>query len=296
MSPQVPDIFKNYKNKDIKMPGQNGIIQIELQTDERAKTFIKSLRSSAPFLIQKAIYPEQDSHFAHVYMMSSSGGILQGDELKIDITMGKGSSARVTTQSATKIYKMDQGYATQYITIQSKEGSYLEFVPHQIIPFKSSRFYQEVNLKVEANAFLIYSEIISAGRTASGEKFDFDLCFLRTTAYRGGKILFTDVMSLSNKYKKHLESLFARKEILSTLYIISDSKQIERIEEEVNSAIKNSSLLASCSALPHDSGIIVRILGNSVSEIMALTEKVVGIFRVIAKKEIDIKPAIESRL
>ncbi|SMH72383.1 urease accessory protein UreD [Candidatus Nitrosotalea okcheonensis] len=44
--------------------------------------------------------------------MSSSGGILQGDEQKINVVMGKNSTARITTQSATKIYKMENGYAS----------------------------------------------------------------------------------------------------------------------------------------------------------------------------------------
>ena len=285
MSSQIPDIFKNFVNKELKMPGQNGTIKIELQANEDSKTYIKSLMSKAPFLIQKAMYPDTGyPHFAHIYIMSSSGGILQGDEQKIDVVMGRNSAARITTQSATKIYKMEGGYASQYINIHSQEGSYLEFVPHQIIPFKSSRFYQEVNLEVEENAVLIYSEIISAGRIASGEKFDFDLCFLRTSAHRNGLILFTDVMSLSHKDKTNLESVFGRKDVFSTVYIIGSSIQIERIVDEINLATENTSLLASCSNLPHDSGIIVRILADSVSEIVALTESITGVLRAFTKK------------
>ena len=295
MISHIPDIFKSYTNKESKMPGKNGTIKIELQTnDDDSKTYIKSLLSKAPFLIQKAMYPDlEHPHFAHIYIMSSSGGILQGDEQKIDITMGKNAIARITTQSATKIYKMEGGYASQFINIHSQEGSYLEFIPHQIIPFKSSRFYQEVNLEVEENAILIYSEIISAGRIASGEKFDFDLCFLRTSAHRDGQTLFTDVMNLSHKDKTNLESIFGEKNIFSTVYMIGCSTQIEKIVNEINLATENTSLLASCSTLPRDSGIIVRMLGNSVSEIMNLTESLTSILRDITKKNFQAKPAIQ---
>jgi len=277
------------------MPGQNGTIKIELEANEDSKTYIKSLLSKAPFLIQKAMYPDTGyPHFAHIYMMSSSGGILQGDEQKIDVAMGRNSAARITTQSATKIYKMEGGYASQYINIHSQERSYLEFVPHQIIPFKSSRFYQEVNLEVEENVVLVYSEIISAGRIASGEKFDFDLCFLRTSAHRNGQILFTDVMSLSHKDKVDLESLFGGKDFFSTVYVIGNSIQIERIVEETNLATENTSLLASCSSLPHDCGIIVRILADSVSEIVALTESITDVLRAFTNKDHETEPTIQS--
>src|SRR5579864_7096901 len=295
MNSQIPGFFKNCVNKKFKMPGQNGIIQIELQANDDSKTYIKSLLSKAPFLIQKAMYPDSDyPNFAHIYMMSSSGGILQGDEQKIDVVMGANSAARITTQSATKIYKMDGGYASQYISIHNQEGSYLEFIPHQIIPFKSSRFYQEVNLEVADNAILIYSEIISAGRIASGEKFDFDLCFLRTSAHRNGKMLFTDVMSLNQKDKSNLESVFGGKTMFSTVYIIGNSIQIENIVDKINLATKNDSLLASCSSLPYDSGIIVRMLADSISEIISLTESISSILRSVTKKNYKIEPAISN--
>ncbi len=285
MSPQIPSTFKDYANKKSKMTGQNGVIEMKLQVNEDSKTYISSLLSRAPFLIQKAIYPEINlPNFPHVYIMSSSGGILQGDEQKIQIVMGKSSSARITTQSATKIYKMDNGHASQYINLNVQEGSYLEFIPHQIIPFKSSRFYQEVNLEVEKNAVLIYSEIISAGRIASGEKFDFDLCFLRTSASRNGRLLFADVMSLNQKDKLYLKSVFGGKFFLSSIYIIGNSIPMEPIIEKINLVTINSSFLAGCSSLPNDSGIIVRILADSASEIMSLTESICEITRVCIKK------------
>ncbi len=293
MSNRIPEVFKNFKNKETKIPGQNGTINLALESDQNSKTYVKSLMSKAPFLIQKAMYPDSDHpKFAHIYMMSSSGGILQGDEQKIDIIMGKNSKARITNQSATKIYKMEDGYASQYINIHCQEGSYLEFVPHQIIPFKSSRFYQEVNLEVDENAVLIYSEIISAGRIASGEKYDFDLCFLRTSACRKNQILFTDVMSLNRRENPHLESVFEGKGAFSTVYIIGVSISTERIMEEINLATKNTHILASCSSLPHDCGIIMRILADSVSEIITLTESIIHVLRIHAKIEPIIEPAI----
>lgn len=295
MNSQLPDLFKNYVNKKLNMSGQNGTIEIVLQVNDDSKTYVKSLLSKAPFLIQKAMYPDTDyPNFAHIYMMSSSGGVLQGDEQKINIIMGTNSTARITTQSATKIYKMDTGYASQYINIHNQKGSYLEFIPHQIIPFKSSRFYQEVNLEVEDNAILIYSEIISAGRIASGEKFDFDLCFLRTSAHRNGKLVFTDVMNLNQKDKSNLESVFGGKTVFSTVYIIGNSLQIENIVKKINLATKSDSLLASCSSLPYDSGIIVRMLADSVSKIVSLTESISDILRSTSKKNYKIEPTISN--
>jgi len=282
MNHQLPRVFQAYSGTKSTSVGKNGIIRIELAADNSSKTFIKDLQTKAPLLVQKALYPNAElPNTAHIYLMSSAGGILQGDKLKIDIIAGKNTLSHITTQAATKIYKVEKGYASQYINLYAQNGAYLEFIPHQIIPYKSSKFYQEVNLIVETTATVIYSEIISAGRLASGEKFDFDICFLRLTAYDvNGKILFSDVMNMQpTKNKNEFAYLFGDKTICSTVYIVTKSIENEKIDHEISSSIKNRSILASCSALPNDSGIVVRILSDSIDEINDLISTITTIIR-----------------
>ena len=176
---------------------------------------------------------------------------------------------------------MEKRYASQYVNIYTQNGSYLEFIPNQIIPYKLSKFYQEVNLKIGTNSTVIYSEIISAGRMASGEKFDFDICFLRLTAYdENDKLLFSDVLNMEpKKNSKEFEYLFANKTICSTVYVITKLVKYEEIDSEISSAMKSKSVLAGCSALPYDSGMVVRILSNSIDEIKDLISTIVNIIR-----------------
>jgi len=282
MNSKIPRQFQSYGKLKPSLVSNNGIIKIELATDTDSKTFIKDLQTKAPLLIQKAMYP--DTKFpktAHIYIMSSSGGILQGDKMEIDIIAGENTSSYVTTQAATKIYKMEKSHASQYVNVTTQNDSYVEFLPNQIIPYKSSKFYQEVNLKIGTNSTMIYSEIISAGRLASGEKFDFDICFLRLTTYdENDKILFSDVLNMEpKKNSKEFEYLFANKTICSTIYIITKSAKYEKMSSEINLAIKTKSMLAGYSALPYDSGMVVRILSNSIDDIKDLISTIVNIVR-----------------
>jgi urease accessory protein len=48
-----------------------------------------------------------------VYVITTSGCLLQGDRLDVSITVGADAMAHVTTQSATKIHQMDAGVAAQ---------------------------------------------------------------------------------------------------------------------------------------------------------------------------------------
>jgi len=254
--------------------GERGLARIELAR-AGSKTMISKLRTRAPLLVQKALYPDSSlPGMAHVYLMSSAGGILQDDRIEIDITAGNDTTSRITTQAATKIYKMDKGYATQNITISAHDSSYLEFIPYQLIPFKSSRFYQQVDIQLEHNSTVVYSETVSAGRTASGENFDFDILALKLTA-RGsnGRVLFADAAKLEPG-KNDLERLFGGKTLWSMIYVITPD--FESISKMINGTINGQSL-AGCSVLPHDSGLVVRMLDDSIDRIRHLTEAVAGI-------------------
>ncbi len=182
--------------------GKVGILRLKLESDPgTGKTVIREQYCRVPLFIQRAIYLEETlPEMAYVYIISPSGGILQGDRYSIDITLSNNALAHVTTQGATRIYKMEKNYGTQIVNIKVGEGSYLEYIPDQIIPFRNSRFYQEVELSVHDNATLIYSETIVPGRVASGEKFEYDICYIKTIARSHlGNHRFIDIIKLEPK-------------------------------------------------------------------------------------------------
>jgi urease accessory protein len=268
-----PDYFSKYGSAI----GEKGLVRMELAR-VGGKTAISKLRTKAPLLVQKALYPDTGlPGMAHIYLMSSAGGILHGDRMEIDIVAGSKTSSRITTQAATKIYKMDRGYAAQNVAISARDASYLEFIPYQLIPFKSSRFCQQVDVQFEQNSTVVYSETVSAGRTASGENFDFDICLLKMTARDcKGRVLFADAAKLEPG-KEDLERLFGGRTLWSMTYVITPD--FESISREVNAAIKARPMLAGCSILPHDCGLVIRMLHDSIDRVRHLTDAVAGIAR-----------------
>jgi urease accessory protein len=271
----VPDLFRKYGSAE----GDRGMAHVEFALTGSKKTIISKLRTKAPFLVQRALYPDSSiPDMAHVYLMSSAGGILQGDRMDIKITANHGTSSRITTQAATKIYKMDRGYATQDVAIAAEDASYLEFIPYQLIPFKSSRFCQNVSIQAAQGSTVVYSETVSAGRTASGEAFDFDVCFLKMEVHdKNGKLLFSDAARMEHLDSKEFERLFGGKTLWSMIYIVSPDS--ERIDQQVNEAINEHSILAGCSTLPHDCGLVVRMLDDSIDRVRQLTESISGIVK-----------------
>jgi urease accessory protein len=222
---------------------------------------------------------------AYVYIISPSGGILQGDQYNIDITLSNNALAHITTQGATRVYKMEKNYGTQIVNIKVGEGSYLEYIPDQIIPFRNSRFYQEVELSVHDSATLIYSEIIVSGRVASGEKFEYDICYIKTIASSHlGNHRFIDIIKLEPK-KEDLTSdgILGNFDVVGTIYIVTSELHVKDLHYEISEKIKEFEVEGrmSCgtSILPARQGIIVRILGKTAGDVKNLIFEVVRIAR-----------------
>jgi urease accessory protein len=267
--------------------GKMGILRLELEKDSSTgNTVIKEQYSHVPLFAQRAMYLEETlPAMAYVYIVSPSGGILQGDRYRIDIKLSNNTYAHVTTQGATRIYKMEKNYASQTININVDEESYLEYIPDQIIPFRNSRFYQEVHLNVHDNATMIYSEVIVPGRVASGEAFNYDICYIKTVGRNQlGKTRFIDTVKLEPRTENlRAKGNLGNLHVVGTIYIVTKEGYINDLDHQIDQNIRllegKRKLSCGSSILPGRQGIIIRILGNSAEDVKKMIFEVIGIAR-----------------
>ena len=173
LPPEILAYGAPLKQLEVGRAGKIGALVLQMeQNEDGGKTVVKEQYSKVPLFTQRALYLEETMpSMAYMYIISPSGGILQGDRYRMDITLKNKAHVHLTTQGATRIYRMETNYATQLVNVAVEDGCYLEFVPDQIIPYRDSRFYQRVDLNVHENATMVYSEMIVPGRVASGESF-----------------------------------------------------------------------------------------------------------------------------
>ena len=265
--------------------GKLGALVLRLEQDKsNGKTSVKDQYSRVPLYTQRALYLEEAlPNMAYMSIMSPSGGILQGDRYRMDITLRKHAFAHITTQGATRIYRMEGNYATQVINIDVGEDCYFEYIPDQVIPYRDSRFYQEANLRVDDNATLLYSEIITPGRVASGEHFDYDICYMKAIAKdHSGGLKFTDVAMLEPK-KRDMKvfGVLSNHDVVGNMYIITKNK-LQEINICVNTALKAiPNVYAGATILPSNSGVGIRMLANTASDVRSMIYEVVRIVRMI---------------
>lgn len=160
------------------------------------RSILATMERKAPLLVQRALYCDEGMPgLPVVFIITNSGGILQGDRYAMDFAAGPGACGHITTQAATKIHEMDANHAAQAQEIALAEGSYLEYLPEPVIPFARSRFLTRTRIRIDPTATLLYAETLLGGRQyyGDGELFRFDLFSSTVSAERpGGEFLFVE--------------------------------------------------------------------------------------------------------
>ncbi|KKM88718.1 hypothetical protein LCGC14_1255950 [marine sediment metagenome] len=274
--------------------GKVGLLVLVLENKEGKTTLVENYHK-VPLQVQKALYIDENMpHMPYIYIMSPGGGILQGDRIRIDIHGHENTAFHITTQAATKIYRMEKNYATQMLNITLDKGSYAEFLPDMIIPYRDSRFYQEVNLKIHEDATCLYSEILLPGRVTSGESFLYEIFYSRFQATNlSGNFRCIDHMVFSPKQSNPKSlGIMGNWEVVANLYLLTKKIESRKLNDEIENTIQNTDnvCFASC-ALPRLDGIIIRILGKKSNDVVTVCRQIWNIIRI----KLHGKPAPDLR-
>lgn len=288
VSDDIPNEVQKYdseiKQLEVGKSGKVGILEIELKQGNNKTTITKQF-SQVPLQIQRAVYPEESiPEMAYLYIISPSGGILQGDRYKIDVTLKNNAISHITTQGATRIYSMNSNFASQITNITVDDNCYLEYIPDQIIPYQNSRYYQKVNLNIHDEATMIYSEVLTPGRMAMNEYFDYDVCYLRTYCKnQEEKFRCLENMKIEPKNQNlNSDGILGKNKIVGTVYILTKKDHITELENMINTNLeKLEEVSIGTSILPNESGIIVKILGDNTEDIFKL---IYGVLKITRKK------------
>lgn len=276
---QVPQEVLQYGRHEGFETGKRGVLVLRLALEGR--TVVKEQRSQVPLFAQKALYLQESlPAMAYMYIMSPSGGILQGDTYRIEIELEKGAQAHFTTQGATRVYRMEKGFAVQSVSICAGEGAYVEYMPDQIIPYAGSRFYQKTSLRTHPEATVVYSEVITPGRTAMGESFQYDVCYLKVDARdHRGLLRFSDAAVLEPKKRDVREFGVLDRDVAGTVYVMCPPRFVRKLAGQANSSLERLGVLGGASVLPREAGISVRMLGDSAGELRDAAYEIAAVTR-----------------
>jgi urease accessory protein len=134
-----------------------------------AHTVLVERHHKGPLIVQRPFHPEGDP--CHVYLVHPPGGVVGGDELRIDVQVDAGAHALITTPAATKFYRCDGRHSSQTQELHAA-GATLEWLPQENIFYRGADVRTATRVQIDADSRFIGWEINCLGLPARGEHFD----------------------------------------------------------------------------------------------------------------------------
>jgi len=131
-------------------------------------------------------------------IVTTSGGLVAGDRLEIDVELAPGAAAHVTASAAEKVYRSTGRTTTIKQTLSIGPGAALEFLPPETILFDGARLRRETIIDLAPGSAFLGGDIVVFGRRARGERFASG--FLREVweVYRDRELVWGDALHLED--------------------------------------------------------------------------------------------------
>lgn len=136
----------------------------ELALDYRveAARCVARYHHSGPLRILQNLYPEGDS-ICHNVLVHPPGGLVGGDTLSLNVTVGEGAHGLITTPGATRFYRSDGPVATQTTTLKLAPRARLEWLPLEAICYDSCHAVNRVRLELAPGAQCLGWDVTALG-------------------------------------------------------------------------------------------------------------------------------------
>lgn len=249
------------------------------------RTILADLERRTPFMAQRALYPEPAlPDMAWLFIITTSGCVLQGDRMALEVAVGPGARAHVTTQSATKVHSMDANSAVQTQSLVLADGAYLEFLPEPLIPHRGARFLSDTRISIAPTATLLYGEIVQPGRKhhRADECFGVTLLSLGVTAERpDGRLLFTEKLVMDPARRPARQTgVMDSFDVFGNVVLLTPKDGADRVHARIDADVDFTDGVAfGACRLPNDAGLIFKVLGRETAQVRAKIRELWGIAR-----------------
>ena len=289
-----------YQDEPAQMPsgtvGKDGYLRLEFAKQD-GRSILAFADRRVPFLVQRALYCDEElPEMPCVFIITTTGCLLQGDRMALEIEVGRDAMANVTTQSATKIHMMDANYASQLQELTVGDGGYLEYMPEPLIPHRTSRFLSHTRICVAETGSLLYGEVVLPGRKYhhEDELFGFSLWSSTIEAVRTGtnEQLFVEKLVVEpGKSDLRRTGVMGGYEVFGNVILLAPPDRVGEVRDAAPCGTDPERRLAfGASLLPGGCGLVFKVLGMTSESVRGVIRE----FRQIARRAVtgrDLPPA-----
>lgn len=156
-----------------------------------ARSYLAHRLHKGPLVVQKSLHPEGEA-VCHAVIVHPPGGVAGGDALHLQVHVGEGANALLTTPGAGKWYKANGTIATQTLHFQLASGSGLEWLPQENILFDAAEVGFHAEIELAGDATLATWDIVCLGRQAQQEVWQTGAYQLNQRIRRDGRLIWNE--------------------------------------------------------------------------------------------------------
>jgi urease accessory protein len=155
-----------------------------------AGSYPRHIYCTPPFNLAN-ISQDRDDPAVYMMTMSSSPGILDGDDLDVRIVAESGSRLMLKNQGYQRVFNMQRG-ARQKMEIRLHEQSEISYIQQPVVPHKNAALYARNTVRLEDDCVFTLGEIITCGRKLCGEVFRFRRLHSITEVWHRDRLILKD--------------------------------------------------------------------------------------------------------
>lgn len=229
-------------------------------------TRLTERKHNGPLRVQKALYPEGEA-ICHAIIIHPPGGVVGGDQLKINASLAAHAHALVTTPGAAKWYRSNGYTSEQHTHLMVGEAASLEWLPQETIFFDDACVDLRQTIHLSSDARLMAGDILCFGRTASGETYSRGRIRQHCSIYREGRMVWHEQGELTGGGSVMRSPLGLNGKSVSAMVLASgallNSEQLELLRQQTQGLLADGEPGASCGITQMKSIVVARYLGNS---------------------------------
>jgi urease accessory protein len=240
-------------------------------------------RHDGPLRVLRALHPE--GGVCHSVLVHPPGGVVGGDELAIELTLGEGAHALVTTPGATRFYRSAGAMATQALRVVAGAASRLEWLPLETIAYSGCMASNALRFELAPDAEMIGWDVTALGLPESDRPFDAGR--FTQSIELPGRWLERGAVAASDDRLLDSPLGWAGRRVLATMWFASgdslDSTRSDALLDAARSVAAAHPLAATTGATsPQQGVIVVRALAARVEPAMDLLQRIWRAWRPLA--------------
>jgi urease accessory protein len=249
---------------------------LSLHYTREADRTLARFAHNGPLRVLQSLYPEGPA-ICHTVIVHPPGGLVGGDSLALDFSVGEGAHGLVTTPGATRFYRSSGLPAAQRVRLTLAGDARLEWLPLESIAYSGCLAENELTLQLAPGSELMGWDLTALGLPAAGQPFERG-CFSQRIEVPGvwlerARIRADDTRLL------HSPLGLAGHACLATLYFASGSPltraRRQRTLDVARDVIASHALASHAGATsPSAQVVVVRVLAAMVEPALGLLQQI----------------------